>query len=294
MCRRLTPQKAQQRMALLAQSSQPLSPSAGVFPRNDPDVTGQSLAVAKPFRIAQETSVARAVIGPTPGCVISSPAVVRSPARSSTRSVVRSLLRTWRTSPATHCADERCAWSEATRRWLLARFHSKANFLAVNHSPGQSPAAHSVSGFAVVPTDDGARATLGDPAVPSKVAKSKENGFRPATLKAARHLADHASVCGVRPSNRRRMTNLAVDPYTHRTWKRGIKLPRAVAFVRQSLVHNFSRRGVEHRQRLLASVQITSYNPHLGLLRSEHCWGEHRTVYSGRREADVVMTSIRT
>jgi hypothetical protein len=44
---------------------------------------------------------------------------------------------------------------------------------------------------------------------------------------------------------------------------------------------------------LLASMQITSYNPHLGLLRSEHCWGEHRTVYSGRREADVVMTSIR-
>jgi hypothetical protein len=40
-------------------------------------------------------------------------------------------------------------------------------------------------------------------------------------------------------------------------------------------------------------VQITSYNLHLGLLRSEHCWGEHRTVYSGRREADVVMTSNR-
>src|SRR6202050_5428271 len=40
-------------------------------------------------------------------------------------------------------------------------------------------------------------------------------------------------------------------------------------------------------------MQITSYNPHLGLLRSEHCWGEHRTVYSGRSEADVVMTSIR-
>src|SRR5277367_1493691 len=40
---------------------------------------------------------------------------------------------------------------------------------------------------------------LGDPAVPSKVAKSKENGFRPATSKAARHLADRASVGGVRP-----------------------------------------------------------------------------------------------
>ena len=39
-------------------------------------------------------------------------------------------------------------------------------------------------------------------------------------------------------------------------------------------------------------MQVTSYNPHLGLLRSEHCWGEHRTVYSGRSEADVVMASI--
>jgi hypothetical protein len=44
----------------------------------------------------------------------------------------------------------------------------------------------------------------------------------------------------------------------------------------------------------LASVQITSYNLHLGLLRSEHCWGKHRTVYSGRREAGVVMASIGT
>src|SRR5271155_1137260 len=113
-------------------------------------------------------------------------------------------------------------------------------------------------------------------------------------------------------SNRRRMTDLTVDseffhqvhkplhrpsrfdPYAHRTWKRGIKLPHAVAFVRESLVHNFSRRGVQHRQRLLASMQVTSYNPHLGLLRSEHCWGDHRTVYSGPSEADVVMASIRT
>jgi hypothetical protein len=111
-------------------------------------------------------------------------------------------------------------------------------------------------------------------------------------------------------SNRRWMTNLTVDPqlfhqlqkplhrsgrfdaYSYRTGKSRIKLPHALAFVRQSLVHNFSRRGIQHRQRLLASMQITSYNPHLGLLRSEHCWGEHRTVYSARSEADVVMTSI--
>src|ERR1700729_3096503 len=84
------------------------------------------------------------------------------------------------------------------------------------------------------------------------------------------------------------------DPHTHRPWKRGIKLPHAVAFVRKSPIHDFPCSGIQHRQRLLASVQITSYNLHLGLLRSEHCWGEHRTVYSGRSEADVVMTSIRS
>jgi hypothetical protein len=29
------------------------------------------------------------------------------------------------------------------------------------------------------------------------------------------------------------------------------------------------------------------------LTGSEHCWGEHRTVYSGRSKAGVIMTSIR-
>src|SRR5580704_11812004 len=41
-------------------------------------------------------------------------------------------------------------------------------------------------------------------------------------------------------------------------------------------------------------MQIASCNPQLALLRSEHCWGEHRTVYSARRDADLVMASIRT
>src|SRR5580692_5617521 len=113
-------------------------------------------------------------------------------------------------------------------------------------------------------------------------------------------------------SNRRRMTDLTIDSeffhqvqeplhrpgrfnsHAHRTGKRGIKLTHAVAFVRENSIHDFPCRGVQHRQRLLATVQITSYNSHLGLLRSEHCWGEHRTVYSGRSEARVVMTSIRS
>src|SRR5208282_4443782 len=82
------------------------------------------------------------------------------------------------------------------------------------------------------------------------------------------------------------------DPYAHRARQRRIKLLHVGAAVRQGLLHHLPCRGIEHRQRLLASVQVTSYNSHLGLLRSEHCWGEHRTVYSDRREADVVMTSI--
>src|SRR5258708_965245 len=61
------------------------------------------------------------------------------------------------------------------------------------------------------------------------------------------------------------------DPHSRRAWKRGIKLPHVVAFVLQSDAHYLSRCGVQHRQRLLASVRVTSYNSHLGLLRSEHC-----------------------
>jgi hypothetical protein len=59
--------------------------------------------------------------------------------------------------------------------------------------------------------------------------------------------------------------------HTHWTWKLGIKLPHVVAFVPQSHCHDCPRGDVQHRHCLLASVQVTSYNSHLGLLRSEHC-----------------------
>jgi hypothetical protein len=36
-------------------------------------------------------------------------------------------------------------------------------------------------------------------------------------------------------------------------------------------------------------VQVATDNPHLGLLRPERCEGGHRTVYAGRREADVLL-----
>src|SRR5271170_3547670 len=61
------------------------------------------------------------------------------------------------------------------------------------------------------------------------------------------------------------------DSHTHRSWKLVIKLSHQVAFVLQSRLHYLAGGGVQHRQRLLASVQITSYNSHLGLLRSELC-----------------------
>jgi hypothetical protein len=55
-----------------------------------------------------------------------------------------------------------------------------------------------------------------------------------------------------------------LDAHTHRAWQFGIKLPHIVAFVLQNRIHYLSRRGLQHRQRLLASVQITSYNSSIG------------------------------
>ena len=49
-------------------------------------------------------------------------------------------------------------------------------------------------------------------------------------------------------------------------------------------LHRF---GVAHQTSLRSRSTMMSY------AIFEHCWGEHRTVYSARSEADVVMTSIR-
>src|SRR5262249_2576940 len=61
------------------------------------------------------------------------------------------------------------------------------------------------------------------------------------------------------------------DSHSHRPWKSRIKLPYDVSFVLQTALHDLACGGVQDRQCLLASVQITSYNFHLGLLRSELC-----------------------
>jgi hypothetical protein len=45
----LAPEKSQQRTALFAQPTEPLSLSTGVFSRNDPHVAGQRLAIREPL-----------------------------------------------------------------------------------------------------------------------------------------------------------------------------------------------------------------------------------------------------
>src|SRR5215471_15367066 len=80
------------------------------------------------------------------------------------------------------------------------------------------------------------------------------------------------------------------DAHQHRVRKLNIKLPHLVAFVHQCSIHDFSGFGVEHRQRLLASVQITSYNSHSASF-GPSAVGSTPTVYSARCEADLVMTS---
>jgi hypothetical protein len=82
---RFTPEKPQQRIALFRQPTEPLPPSAGIFPRDHPYITSQGLTVSKSCWISQEHVVANAVTGPTPGWVISSRAPVRLQACSSTR-----------------------------------------------------------------------------------------------------------------------------------------------------------------------------------------------------------------
>src|SRR6516164_5225614 len=82
------------------------------------------------------------------------------------------------------------------------------------------------------------------------------------------------------------------DPHQHRVRKLSIKLPHLVAFVHQRSIHKFSGLSVEHRQRLLASMQITSYNSHSASFDPSAVRVNIETVYSARREADLVMTSI--
>ena len=69
MHRRFAPQITQQCIPLFAHRTQPLPAPAGVFARDHADVTASVFPSLNRSGSPRNTSVANAVIGPTPGCV---------------------------------------------------------------------------------------------------------------------------------------------------------------------------------------------------------------------------------
>src|SRR6516162_1412910 len=69
-----------------------------------------------------------------------------------------------------------------------------------------------------------------------------------------------------------------------------IKFSYSLSFVVNYLFNQFAGFGVQHGNALLLCVSIDAYNFHLGLLRPS-LFGWIPKVYSGRREADVLMSS---
>src|SRR5205807_6099515 len=70
--------------------------------------------------------------------------------------------------------------------------------------------------------------------------------------------------------------------------------PDRLAFVPQRLLDDHTGVAIQHRNRLLARVQIATDQSHLGLLQPERGARGRRTGYAGRFEFDVVMTSVFT
>jgi integrase len=77
----------------------------------------------------------------------------------------------------------------------------------------------------------------------------------------------------------------------HQHGLREIELPHLVTFVQQRQIHHFSGRRVQHRQCLLASMQVASYDSHSASFGPSAIRVNGEPVYSGRREAGLVMTS---
>jgi hypothetical protein len=164
----------------------------------------------------------------------------------------------------------------ATTRSCFVRRGSTEKGLVACHSPGRWPAEHSVRASASVPT--GAATGPADPTAPWKAARLLESDFLPAVSESSRHLADHVPASAAPPleslPDYQPGIRFPVLPSGSRTtassrWLRSPrmragKLPHVVALVRESHFHNLPGFGVQHRQRLLASVPVTSYNSHLG------------------------------
>jgi hypothetical protein len=72
------------------------------------------------------------------------------------------------------------------------------------------------------------------------------------------------------------------QPHQHRPRERAIEVPHPRPLVRNRLLDHLSGLAIQHRNRLLRPA---SFDP--SAVR-----GEHRTVYAGRRGADVVKASL--
>jgi hypothetical protein len=114
-------------------------------------------------------------------------------------------------------------------------------------------------------------------------------GFRRANL---RRMADPALDSQLlHQVQKPRHRSAGFDAYQRGPRQTGIELPHLVAFVHQGHSPHFSGGRVQHRHRLLASVQIASYNSHSASFGPSAVRVNAETVYSGRCEAGFVMTS---
>jgi hypothetical protein len=78
------------------------------------------------------------------------------------------------------------------------------------------------------------------------------------------------------PSHRARR----FDPHDDRRRNGGVEFADGLPFVLQRLLDHRAGVAIQHRDRLLARVQIAPNQPHLGLLQSERGERGRRTVYA--------------
>jgi hypothetical protein len=82
------------------------------------------------------------------------------------------------------------------------------------------------------------------------------------------------------------------DPHDDRRRNGGVEFADGLPVVLQRLLDHRAGVAIQHRNRLLARVQIATNQPRLGLLQPERGERGRRTVYADRCEVDVVMTSM--
>src|SRR5215468_823422 len=203
-----------------------------------------------------------------------------------------------------HSVAKRCMAAGARTRSSLARHSSTGWDRVAIRWPTRWPAGHFVSACADAPTDADATTSRADRAVLCWASRSPETVSLPTTSESTRHRVDHVFACGVLRHEslwhpRLGIRSLILPAGSETTasvqslrcppapgaevWNKTPALPCLRASTCDS--------RVEHRQRLLASVQITSYNSHSASFGPSAVRVNTETVYSGRREAGLVMTS---